>query len=79
MLRGLLWLVLCTVLVARGEVVPPSVTQAQLDAAVARVESGMAADDPQRETLLKLYADTRSALVQYAEHLATIKRLCRGN
>lgn len=73
MLRVVLWFALCTVLVARGEVAAPAVTEAQLDAAVARVNNELAADDPERETLLKLYADTRAELASFAEHLSSIE------
>jgi len=40
----------------------PIVTAAQLDAAVAKVNAGMAEDDPQRGSLLKKYSDARAAL-----------------
>tara|TARA_R110002110_G_scaffold415561_2_gene650965 strand:- start:197057 stop:200419 length:3363 start_codon:yes stop_codon:yes gene_type:complete len=40
----------------------PLVTMAKLDAATEQATNNLSADDPQRETLQKLYAETRAAL-----------------
>lgn len=46
------------------------VTTAQVDAAVAQVTANLAADDPARANLLKLYDGARSALAATARHQA---------
>ncbi|MCB1697211.1 MAG: mechanosensitive ion channel [Halioglobus sp.] len=66
MLRALLLSLLLLAGVVRGEDVPSAVTTvttAQLDAAVGDVTANLAPDDPKRADLLRLYGDTRAALV----------------
>ncbi|MCB1704979.1 MAG: mechanosensitive ion channel [Halioglobus sp.] len=66
MLRFLTFLVLLAGAPAWSEVTAPGVTTAQLDAAVASVTANLPESDPQRAELLASYADTRSALSNYA-------------
>lgn len=72
MFRALLWLLLLTTFAAWGAIDPPAVTEAQLDSAVERVNTDLAPDDPGRDALLKLYAETRTALLDYQKHTQSI-------
>lgn len=65
MLRLLVLLVLFATAHAWGQIAPPDVTMAQLEAAEERVSVSMPADDPQRASLLKSYADTGAALIRF--------------
>lgn len=67
MLRVLLLLVIFAATQAWGEVAAPTVTTAQLDAAVARASAITPEDDPKRTALLKSYDETRTALSQFEQ------------
>jgi potassium efflux system protein len=66
-MRALVLLLLLASTYAWGQVAPPEVTAAQLDAAVVRVTAALPEDDAQRVALLKTYADTRAALSKYEQ------------
>ena len=81
MFRALLLLLLLTTVAAFGEIEPPAVTESQLDAAVERVNTDLAPDDPGRDSLLRLFAETRAALVDYKQYLEALDTysLARNN
>ncbi len=63
MIRVLLLPLLFLALCAWGQETLTSVTVEQLDASVDEVTANLAPDDPKRANLLRLYGDTRAALV----------------
>jgi potassium efflux system protein len=63
MIRALLLPLLFVACCAWAQDTMTSVTVEQLDAAVADVTANLAPDDPKRANLLRLYGDTRAALV----------------
>jgi potassium efflux system protein len=58
--------------------VPAQVTQDQLAAAEASVSAALPEDDPSRETLLKLYSETRSALEKFSSFSASLEEFSRA-
>ncbi|RLA58385.1 MAG: hypothetical protein DRR04_11040, partial [Gammaproteobacteria bacterium] len=68
MLRVLALLVLLVANTAWGQDVDSTVTGAQLDAAVKNISESLPADDPQRESMLKFYSDTRAALLRIKQY-----------
>ncbi len=75
MLRVLVLLVLFATAHAWGQIAAPDVTVAQLDAAEKSVSASLPADDPQRVSLLKSYADTRAALISFEQFNEQLKEL----
>jgi len=67
MVKVLLAVLIFVVSTARAEVTPPGVTLEQVNSAAELVSSTMPEDDPKRETLLRLYNDTRAALQSFSE------------
>jgi len=81
MLRLLLLQVLFFSLAAWGQDPVTAITIPQLDAAVAEASENLAPDDPKRANLLRLYGDTRAALVatrQFKESLASFAQARAG-
>lgn len=76
MLRVLCLLMLSLVVAvgASAQVVKPGVDLAQVDAALAQASSSLAQDDPLRESLLKLYGETRNSLLSMADNQETLER-----
>jgi potassium efflux system protein len=68
MSRVLLALLMLVVFPAWGELTPPEVTLEQVDAAEQNISATLPEDDPARETLLKLYGETRAALQDYSKY-----------
>lgn len=68
MLRVLVLLVLLVANTAWGQAADSAVTGTQLDAAVKNISESLPADDPQRASMLKLYSDTRAALLRIKQY-----------
>jgi potassium efflux system protein len=72
MLKLLATLALFCAVSAWGQVDPPAVTAAEVTAAVDQVSSSLPADDPERETLLKLYGEVSSTLASFEQYRQSI-------
>ncbi len=68
MLRVLVLLVLLVANTTWGQAADSTVTGVELGAAVKNISEGLPVDDPQRESLLKSYSDTRAALLRIKQH-----------
>ncbi len=81
MYRLLVLLMLMATTHAWGQIASPDVTVAQLDAAVANATTSLPEDDPKRVSLLKSYADTRTALSSFEQFNQQLKgfALSRAN
>lgn len=73
MLRLLAGLVLFCSITAWGQTEAPVVTEAEVSAAVEQISSSLAAEDPQRAAMLKLYGDVQATLDSFAQYQRSAK------
>ncbi|MDH3995278.1 MAG: hypothetical protein OEV47_20325, partial [Gammaproteobacteria bacterium] len=78
MVKVLLAVLIFVVSAARAEVTPPGVTLEQVNTAAELVSSTLPEDDPKRETLLRLYNDTRAALQSFSESTQALDAFSRA-
>jgi potassium efflux system protein len=76
--KALLAVLVFVVTAARAEVMSPGVTLDQVNTAAELVSSSMPEDDPKRETLLRLYNDTRAALQSFGESTQALDTFSRA-